>query len=245
MDSLPLHSTSTPRPHPPRKPTFRICIIGVGGELAGSEAPVDSVHLSHTHLTPPASPLPPTNPPCPTLPAIERFPRCWWYSAPGPPTTHLVYPHEPYRQPYHHRRLTPARATHPHMAGRSLPPPRARATYLTCVVRHTSSSSVGWIAAHVVHVAAADREWGVQRVCARLSALAVGLAEVNACSGTAFLRAAGCSIRLQCSQRHCFTAMDAAREPRWQKDRGVVTLPDRTAAQSTYAVCIMITHNTL
>jgi len=33
--------------------------------------------------------------------------------------------------------------------------------------------------------------------------------------------------------------------PRWQKDRGAVALPDRTAAQSTYAVFIMITQNTL
>ena len=97
------------------------------------------------------------------------------------------------------------RATHPHMAGRSLPPPRAHATYLACVVRHTSTSSVGWIAAHVVHVAAAEigrAEVNIRLcpVCVVCAAVGCGL-EVGVCSGTSFLRAAGCSIRRQCSHR--------------------------------------------
>jgi len=66
------------------------------------------------------------------------------------------------------------------------PPPRARATYLAGVVRHTSTSSVGWMTAHVVHVAAAERG-ACRGLCARLSALGVGCGlEVGVCSDTSF-----------------------------------------------------------
>ena len=118
-----------------------------------------------------------------------RLPARTLPSAVAPPTR--AHSHEP---------------AHPHMAGRSLPPTRGRATYLACVVRHASTSSVGWIAAHVVHVAAAE---GACRGCvrrARLSALAVGWAGGGVCAVPhRLLRAVGCSIRRQCSHRRCST----------------------------------------
>ena len=66
-------------------------------------------------------------------------------------------------------RAHPSRA-HPYM---TISHRRGRATYLACVVRHTSTSSVGWIAAPVVPVAAAERG-GVQKVVCKVSALAPG-----------------------------------------------------------------------
>ena len=91
------------------------------------------------------------------------------------------------------------------MAGRSLPPTRGRATYLACVVRHTSTCSVGWIAAHVVHVAAAERA-GRAEGCVRgqREAALVGWRWVCVVPHR-LLRATGCSIRRQCSHRRCST----------------------------------------
>jgi len=108
------------------------------------------------------------------------------------------------------RSTTDARSlsrAHPYMAGRSVPPTRARATYLAGVVRHTSTSSVGWIAANVVHVAAAEREdsgraEGCVRGCLRLR---WGGLEVVCAVTHRLLRAVGCSIRQQCSHRRCST----------------------------------------
>ena len=175
------------------------------GELAGSDAPVDRVHLHRPCPPHPIRlPLPPTNPPCPlsqrsayptALPKEQRagstghtprLPAQTLPSAVAPPTR--AHSHEPSPR-----------------GGRSLPPPRAHATYLACVVRHTSTSSVGWIAAHVVHVAAAEigrAEVNIRLcpVCVVCAAVGCGL-EVGVCSGTSFLRAAGCSIRRQCSHR--------------------------------------------
>ena len=125
------------------------------GELAGSIAPVDSLR-SHVACVFRRTRLPPP-PPVLSLARGSSF-----FPPPGQaytPATHLVYPHSFYRHPPHHPRAHPSHAK-PSLPSRSLPPPRARATYLACVVRHTSTSSVGWIEAPVVPVAAGER--GVQ-----------------------------------------------------------------------------------
>ena len=111
--------------------------------------------MSHDHPAQPASPPPPTGPS-----ALDRRgrigfpPHCRRHSVPCPPATHIVYPHSLiHRQPRHHRRAHTSRSPNlstwrAHLAHRREP----RATYLACADVHTSTSSVGWIAAHVVHV---------------------------------------------------------------------------------------------
>jgi len=169
-----LYIVHAPHPLPPRKPYIQ--------NLHRSRWPWERlqgvkrlwtacIYTSQAHLAPAASPLPPTNPACSTLPAIERFPP----RTAGGTARRVHRPHTSSSRtnPTVRRSTTDARSlsqpAHPHMACRSLPPTRARATYLACAVRHTSTSSVVWIAANVVHVAAGERG-RARGLCARLCA---------------------------------------------------------------------------
>jgi hypothetical protein len=72
VDSLPFHSLHTsPPPNAQRKPYIQNLHRSRWESLQVVKRPWTAcLYIDHAHLTPSASPLPPTNPPCPSLPAI-------------------------------------------------------------------------------------------------------------------------------------------------------------------------------
>jgi len=164
------------------------------------------------------SPNPPPSPPTAAFPVLLR--------SIGSPTA-LAEAHTPGRvhrsprrpaltdrPPRHHRRAHPSPHEPPIPTRRGdLSQGREGApTYLACADVHTSTSSVGWIAAHVVHVGQllTGRSGVVQRREVRGCILHGVEQEVGLSNATAFVAVCS-SIWRRCLQQRCSTVMDAAK----------------------------------